>query len=246
MLRFAQDLNRLSLWIYQSCQRYCMMTECHPSRYLPNNQQCNSLSKDTSIFELRLWKKWLFTLNMSSSSAFLEKLTMLQGGPGRRHTPPSRQPTPPFRPGNGLNSGNRKVTYAEDEGVDASGSEADEDARRAAVAQKNAAVAALLEPDEMTGMDDEVERVLGHRCFPSFHFQPTQAPFPNPLVSTQITMQFTMLCQCPTIKWQDDLMVNGYTAFPGGLLECNCFPGNPGPLVPVSTSDLFITPWQLS
>lgn len=56
------------------------------------------------------------------------------------------------------------MSYAEDDGDEASGSEADEDARRAAVAHKNAAVAALLEPDEMTGMDDEVERVLGHRC----------------------------------------------------------------------------------
>ena len=81
----------------------------------------------------------------------------------RRPTPPSRQATPPMRPANGFNSGSRKATYAEDEGDEASGSEADEDARRAAVAQKNAAVAALLEPDEMTGMDDEVERVLGHR-----------------------------------------------------------------------------------
>ncbi len=56
-----------------------------------------------------------------------------------------------------------QVKYAEDDGEEASGSEADEDARRAAVAMKNAAVAALLEPEEMKGMDDEVERVLGHR-----------------------------------------------------------------------------------
>lgn len=69
-----------------------------------------------------------------------------------------------MRPANGYSSGGKsKVSYAEDDGEEASGSEADEDARRAAVAHKNAAVAALLEPDEMTGMDDEVERVLGHR-----------------------------------------------------------------------------------
>jgi hypothetical protein len=56
-----------------------------------------------------------------------------------------------------------QVRYAEEDGDEASGSEADEDARRAAVAMKNAAVAALLEPEEMKGMDDEVERVLSHR-----------------------------------------------------------------------------------
>lgn len=89
---------------------------------------------------------------------------MLSGLQERRGTPPNRQAHPHMRPANGFSSGGKsKVSYAEDDGEEASGSEADEDARRAAVAHKNAAVAALLEPDEMKGMDDEVERVLGHR-----------------------------------------------------------------------------------
>ena len=89
---------------------------------------------------------------------------LVQGQSHRRGTPPSQSAHPQPRQANGFDSGGRKVSYAEDDGDEASGSEADEDARRAAVAHKNAAVAALLEPDEMTGMDDEVERVLGHRC----------------------------------------------------------------------------------
>ena len=92
-------------------------------------------------------------------------LIAFQGHHQRKATPPSRVPTPQMRQANG-GSASRKVSYAEDEGEEASGSEADEDARRAAVAHKNAAVAALLEPDEMKGMDDEVERVLGHRWNP--------------------------------------------------------------------------------
>ena len=88
----------------------------------------------------------------------------LQGLQQRRGTPPTRQTHPHSRPANGFGSGGKsKVSYAEDDGEEASGSEADEDARRAAVAHKTAAVAALLEPEEMTGMDDEGERVLGHR-----------------------------------------------------------------------------------
>ena len=69
--------------------------------------------------------------------------------------------SPPARQYNSVS--NRRSSYAEDEEA-ASGSEADEDARRAAVAVKNAAIAAMLEPAEMAELDDEVERILLHRC----------------------------------------------------------------------------------
>lgn len=76
----------------------------------------------------------------------------------------AERPSPPTRQANGGHGyGGRRVSYAEDAEDDASGSDADEDARRAAIAAKNATVAALLEPDELAEMDDEVERVISHR-----------------------------------------------------------------------------------
>ena len=68
---------------------------------------------------------------------------------------PVRQPTPP--------SQQQRVSYRDDEEEEYSGSEAEEAERRALVAKRNAAVAALLDEAETREMDDEVERVLGHR-----------------------------------------------------------------------------------
>ena len=70
----------------------------------------------------------------------------------REHTPV------PTRQGNGT----VKSPYVEDEPQE-TGSDADEDARRQQVAVKNAAVAALLDPEEIKKFDDEVERVISHR-----------------------------------------------------------------------------------
>lgn len=79
--------------------------------------------------------------------------------------PGMERPPPPTRQANGSqeNGAGQRLSYAEDAEEQASGSEADEDARRAAVAAKNAAVAALLGPEELADMDDEVERVISHR-----------------------------------------------------------------------------------
>ena len=83
---------------------------------------------------------------------------------GNRSNAPVRErtPTQSSRLANGAALGQAKSPYVDQEPLE-TGSDADEDARRAQVAAKNAAVAALLEPEEMGTFDDEVERVISHR-----------------------------------------------------------------------------------
>ena len=91
---------------------------------------------------------------------------------------PAERPSPPRRQANGEpgGEGGRRFSYAEEHDDEASGSEADEDARRAAAAVRNAAIAALLEPDEFGEMDDEVERVISHRYL-RLSSETSNAPF---------------------------------------------------------------------
>lgn len=97
------------------------------------------------------------------------------------------------------------MRYAEDDGDEASGSEADEDARRAAVAMKNAAVAALLEPEEIKGMDDEVERVLSHRSPP-----PAPPRRPNPTYAElSLTLPVIAKGRVNSSFWVHDVLRTG-------------------------------------